>query len=362
MSAPVPASRPAPVPEPGAGVSYVMPVLNEVHYLEQAVRSILEQETDEPREIVLALGPSHDGTTELATRLAAEDDRIHLVENPRTHIPVGLNLAIRASRFPTVVRVDAHSVLPAGYTRRALDTLARTRAANVGGLMKAEGLTPFQSAVARTYTSRFGLGGPSYHVGGDEGPCESAYLGVFRRDALDEVGLYDESVRRGEDWELNLRIRGAGYTVWFDPALAVTYRPRETWTKLVRQFFATGSWRGELARRIGTRNGLRYFVPPALVAWLLLAAVAGVAAAAGARGAWLVPAWILWGGVGVYGIALVGVVAGAAGGRSLGDRWRSLAVFPTVHVAWGVGFWNGLLRGAHRTHDTSRLAPGGSHT
>lgn len=363
MSSPAPASRPADVPPPGAGVSYVMPVLNEVRYLEPAVRSILEQETSEPCEVVLALGPSNDGTTELARRIAADDARVVLVDNPRTHIPVGLNLAIRASRYPTVVRVDAHSVLPQGYTRQALETLARTRAANVGGVMKAEGLSPFQSAVARTYTSQFGLGGPSYHVGGDEGPSESAYLGVFRRSVLDEVGLYDESVRRGEDWELNLRIRAAGYTVWFDPRLAVTYRPRETWGQLVRQFFATGSWRGELARRLGSRNGLRYFVPPALVAWLALTVVVGaVTGLASLGGAWPWISAALGAGAALYVIALLAVVASSAGGRTLGDRLRSLVVFPSVHLAWGAGFWNGLLRGAHTTHDTSRLTSGGTPT
>src|SRR6478609_8967396 len=88
---------------------------------------------------------------------------------------------------------------------------------------------------------------------------------------LDEVGLFDETIRRGEDWELNLRIRAAGYRVWFDPSLSVTYWPRESWTRLARQFRATGAWRGELVRRFGRRNGIRYFAPPALVLVVALA-------------------------------------------------------------------------------------------
>lgn len=99
-----------------------MPVLNERGYLEHAVASVLEQQLDGPAELVLALGPSTDGTTELAQSLAAGDDRIRLVDNPDAHIPVGLNAAIRASRYSTIVRVDAHSELsPAtrsGHSRR----------------------------------------------------------------------------------------------------------------------------------------------------------------------------------------------------------------------------------------------------
>ena len=87
-----------------------------------------------------------------------------------------MNIAIRASRYPTIVRVDAHSELEPGYTRRALQTLTRVGAANVGGVMRADGRTPFQRAVARAYNSRIGLGGGAYHGGADEGDAESAYL------------------------------------------------------------------------------------------------------------------------------------------------------------------------------------------
>ncbi|MBT2475532.1 glycosyltransferase, partial [Microbacterium sp. ISL-103] len=73
-----------------------MPVLNERAYLEHAISSVLAQELTVPAELVLALGPSTDGTTELAHRLAAGDERIRLVDNPAAHIPVGLNAAIRA--------------------------------------------------------------------------------------------------------------------------------------------------------------------------------------------------------------------------------------------------------------------------
>src|SRR5690349_8803572 len=118
-----------------------MPVLNERDYLEHAVASVLAQDVDGPMELVLARGPSTDGTTPLAHRLAEEEPRLRIVDNPAAHIPVGLNAAIRASRFPTIVRVDAHSELAPGYTRRALETLRRTGAANVGGVMRADGRT-----------------------------------------------------------------------------------------------------------------------------------------------------------------------------------------------------------------------------
>jgi succinoglycan biosynthesis protein ExoA len=348
--------RDAPVPPADAGVSFVMPVLNEIGYLERAVHTVLDQDVPGPMELILALGPSSDGTTELAERLAAADPRIVLVPNPAADIPTGLNLAIARSTLPTIVRVDAHSELSPGYTMRALETLARVRAANVGGIMRAEGRSPFQRAVARAYNSPFGLGGGAYHGGTREGAAESAYLGVMRRSVLEEIGGFDESLRRGEDWDLNLRIRRAGYRVWFDPALAVTYWPRESWTRLARQFRATGAWRGELVRRYGRRNSLRFFAPPALVVAVAASAVVGALQATRLlSGIGALAASVVYLPVLAY-VALVGAVAaGRGGGRGWRDKAWTAAVLPTMHLSWGAGFLGGVFSGARDTVDTSRL-------
>jgi succinoglycan biosynthesis protein ExoA len=346
----------AAVPPADAGVSFVMPVLNEVAYLERAVATVLAQDVPGPMELVLALGPSTDGTTALARELAARDPRIVLVDNPGADIPKGLNLAIRASSLPTVLRVDAHSELSVGYAQEALAVLARTRAANVGGVMRADGRSPFQRAVARAYNSPIGLGGGAYHGGTHESEAESAYLGVMRRAVLDEVGMFDESIRRGEDWELNLRIRRAGYRVWFDPKLSVTYWPRESWLRLARQFRATGAWRGELVRRYGRRNSLRFFAPPALVVVIALAVVVAVLQATRVLHGWgAVAASVVYVPVALYVLLVLAVGLGPGGGRGWRDKLWTLAVLPTMHLAWGAGFLAGVLTGARDTVDTSRL-------
>ncbi|MBQ3357547.1 MULTISPECIES: glycosyltransferase family 2 protein [Microbacterium] len=340
---------------PPVGVSFVMPVLNERGYLEHAVQSVLAQDLDVPVELILALGPSTDGTTEIANRLAADDERIRLVDNPAAHIPVGLNAAIRAGRYSTVIRVDAHSELSPGYAARAMQTLERTGASNVGGVMHAEGRAPFQKAVARLYNSPVGLGGGAYHGGAHEGEAESAYLGVMRREVLDEVGLFDETIRRGEDWELNLRIRQAGHRVWFDPTLAVTYWPRESWVRLARQFRATGAWRGELVRRFGRRNGIRFFAPPVLVLLTIVAVIIGILQLTGVlSGLASLIASIVYAPLAAYALLVVAVAA-APGGGGIRQRLWTLLVLPTMHLAWGWGFLGGVLRGAGDTVDASRL-------
>jgi hypothetical protein len=350
------ARKDAPVVADDAGVTFVMPVLNEHAYLERAVQTVLAQDAGGPSELILALGPSTDGTNELARELARRDPRIVLVDNPAADIPIGLNLAIRAGRYPTIVRVDAHSELEPDYTRRALATLSRVRAANVGGIMRADGHTRFQRAVARAYNSPIGLGGGAYHSGTHEGEAESAYLGVMRRAVVEEVGLFDETIRRGEDWELNLRIRQAGYRVWFDPGLSVTYWPRDSWNRLARQFHATGRWRGELVRRSPGVTPPRFFAPPALVVTTALALVVGVLQVTGViAGGWSLAASVVYVPLVAYAAVIVAVALGRQGGPGWRDKAWTIAVLPTMHFAWGTGFIAGVAAGAHDTVDTSRL-------
>jgi succinoglycan biosynthesis protein ExoA len=326
------------------GVSYVMPVLNEVHEIRSAVESLVAQDYDGPFEVILALGPSVDGTNEIVAEMATADPRIRSIPNPVGSTPAGLNVAILESKYPVTVRVDAHSVLPADYTRIAVETLLRSGADNVGGIMQAAGRTPFEKAVARAYGSRVGLGGTPHHVGGKEGPADTAYLGVFQRHRLIEVGLFDENIKRGQDWELNRRLRATGGTVWFTPALTVIYRPRPSLRTLVRQFVATGIWRGELVRRFGVAGSARYLVPPVMVLGVALGLVAGIVGLVGlATHAGAV--WALVGFVIPLVYVVFVIVAAVVTGRGDGarSRWWFLVVLPCIHFGWGLGFVAGFL-------------------
>ena len=100
--------------------------------------------------------------------------------------------------------------------------------------------------------------GARFHTGGDAGPADTVYLGVFRRAWLTRMGGYDPRFTRAQDWELNHRIREAGGLVWFSPLLRVAYRPRPTLAALARQYRDYGRW-----RRVVTRSSA---VPLALIA------------------------------------------------------------------------------------------------
>jgi succinoglycan biosynthesis protein ExoA len=315
-----------------------MPVLDEERHIEAAVRGVLRQDYPGELELILAVGPSADRTHQIADALAAADPRIRVVDNPAARTPAALNLGIAMAKHEIIVRVDGHGELTDGYIRRAVELLDETGAANVGGVMDAQGTTPFEEAVAVAYTTRLGLGGSAFHL--PESPpaeAETVFLGVFRKDALVDVGGFDESMHRAQDWELNYRLRTSGYKIWFSPELRVTYRPRSTVRDLVRQMYDTGAWRRELVRRHPETVTLRYLAPPFTVLGVLVGSIGGLLGVA-------LDSRLLRVGF----LAPAGYLALIIGGSLLTTRPMSTAarlrlplVLAATHLAWGAGFLRG---------------------
>lgn len=307
-------------------VSVVMPVLNEERHLADSVAMVLRQDWPGGLEIVLALGPSTDGTDEVAARLSSGDARVRTVANPSGRTPEGLNAAIAISTGEIIARVDAHAEIPTTYLRTAVAALEETGADNVGGIMNAVGVSPLERAIACAMKSPLGVGGSRFHVGGGAGEADTVYLGVFRREALERVGGYDPHFARAQDWEMNHRIRTSGGRVWFTPDLVVTYRPRSTLAKLADQYRGYGRWRRVVARRHpGTANA-RYLAPPTMVAGTLAATALGAIW----RPAWLVPAGY------IAGVTVGGWLISK--GEEPAVRLRVPAAIAIMHWAWGIGF------------------------
>jgi succinoglycan biosynthesis protein ExoA len=320
-------------PDDWPTVSVVIPARDDASHLPAAVEAVLTQDYPRALELVIAVGPSQDGTEDVAAGLSAEHPPVRVVENPAGTTPAALNRAIGASAGEIVVRIDSHSEPPPGYVRRAVEVLQATGADNVGGVQQAVGTTPFQRAVAAAMSSPFGVGDAKFHYGGEPGPTDTVYLGAFRRSALDRTGGFDESLLRNQDYELNWRIRATGGTVYFHPDLAVVYRPRDTWRGLARQYHEYGRWKREVLRRHPRSARWRQLVPPAALLANAGGAVLGLALH---PVFWTVPA--------VYGGAAVAAALAVPGPLRRSERLRLPLVFATMHHAWALGFLVGPPR------------------
>ena len=326
------------------GVSVIVPARDAEATLAGALESVLSQDYAGPLEVIVADGSERSATGDLVRQ---HFPMVRLVPNPGREIPCGLNVALRAARYPVVARCDACARWPAGYLMRAVGTLNRTGAANVGGRMRPVGSTRFERAVALAMTHSLGAGAARYRIGGPEGPVDTVYLGVFRRKALLAVGGFDETLLRNQDYELNWRLRERGETVWFDPELAAAYLPRRNFRALARQFFDYGRWK----RVVLTRHP-RSLRPRQLAAPLLLAAL-GCSAAAGGAGVAIAAgvvtpmlgsnsAAVLLGAAAAtpvaYGLLLLGASAAVGLRRRRAEAILLPAVTATMHIAWALGF------------------------
>ncbi len=317
-------------------VSVVIPIRNEVRALRQCLEAVLSQDYSGEFEVIVVEGASTDGTVALLEEIARSDTRLRWSTNPTGHTPTSLNLAIAQARGDVIVRCDGRAVLPGNYLTRVIELLEKTGAGNVGGRQHAVGETPFQKAVAFAMGSRFGVGGARFHRGGRAGPVDTVYLGAFPRRVLDEVGGFDETMLRNQDYELNIRIRRAGHEIHFAPDLVVSYSPRASPGKLSSQYFNFGRWRRLSARLHPGSLKLRQAAPPLLIVALaasLVLVVAGYSTAG-----LVVPILYL-------AVLLLGAVVQTMANKDPAGLLVPVAL-AIMHISWGIGFLLGPPRGA----------------
>ena len=310
---------------PKAEISVILPIRNEAAHLAKVLDAIMSQDFHGSLEVILAIGPSSDGTEQIAAAIAERDNRVVIVSNPTGRTAAGLNLAVKKSRYSNIVRVDGHAEIPHNYLRLILEILGQSGAVNVGGVMAAIGESLFERSVARAMRSPLGVGTSRFHTGGVAGSVDTVYLGAFRKEALLAVGGFDERFTRAQDWELNFRLRAAGGLVYFDPRLVVTYRPRSTIKALARQYFEYGRWRRVVSRQHEGTINYRYLAPPFTVLVTGLSLILGLLIS----NIFFIPAL-------VYSLFIL--IASILIGKSLSEVVCLPLILLTMHISWGSGF------------------------
>jgi len=306
-------------------VSVILPILNEERDLSNCISAILQQDYPSEIEVILALGPSEDKTTQIAEKLSASDSRIKLVSNPTGQTAVGLNLAIKVSSNEIICRIDGHSEISNNYVKTAVEILQQKNAVNVGGLMYADSDSGLQRVVAQAMRSKLGVGPSKFHTGGSAGESDTVYLGTYKKAAVLAAGGFDERYIRAQDWELNYRLRKNGGLIWFDPRLQVTYRPRSTFKKLAKQYFQYGRWRRVISRQHKNTVNFRYLAPPFAVATNTLSVFFSIII----NPLFITPLLI-------YFCALI--IGSLFIGRKVIDKLIMPFVLATMHFSWGIGF------------------------
>lgn len=315
-------------------VSVIMPIHNEEQFIERSLSAVLEQSYPHDRyEILIADGMSNDKTVALV-EATPDHERIRIIQNSKRLQSPGLNALIQIAQGEIIVRVDAHTIIAADYIAQCVAELQETGAANVGGQMHAEATTITGQAIALAMHSRFAVP-TAFHVGSSGQFTDTVYMGAWPKQILVAVGGFDERLRANEDYELNVRIRSNGGTIYLSPKIRSTYYGRQTFPTLARQYFIYGTAKVNTLRKHPTSLRFRQTVAPLFVAVLLLGIPLAV---------WFPLARIVW-------IAIIGMYIFCSLFFSLLNVRRSTLtiafriplVYATMHISWGLGFWSGWL-------------------
>lgn len=326
--------------EEQVAASIVIPCRNEKKTIESCIRSIFAQEIPAGGfEIIVADGMSDDGTRQIIERLAAQDSRLRIVENPDRIVSAGLNAAIRASKGEVIVRMDAHTEYASDYVRQCLMVLNETSADNVGGPWIAKGTGIMGSAIAAAFQSPFAVGGARGHDGDYTGPVDTVYLGCWPRTVFERMGLFDEDFGCNEDDEFNLRLSRNGGNIQQSTRIRSWYVSRSSLGALFRQYMRYGYWKPKVMQKHKLPASIRHLVPALFVFSLLTMPVLSL---------WW--PFVVWGELGMLAAySTCNILASLLTARRYG-----LILFPvlpavlfTYHFAYGLGFllgiWNWLI-------------------
>lgn len=311
-----------------------MPIRNEADFIERSLGAVLGQDYPRHRyEILIADGMSTDNTLSIIQQLD-EQDQVRIIPNEGIIQAIGMNNAIRIAQGQIIIRVDGHTIIAPDYIRSCVQTLQETGAANVGGGMYPQGITPMGQAIALAGRSRFAV--PSaFHVSNRPAYTDTVYMGAWQRNALEAVNGFDESLAINEDYELNYRIRQQGGRIYFSPAIRSEYYGRQTLRALARQYFRYGRYKIRVLKQHPRSVRPRQVVAPAFVAALIFG---------GLLAPWVRLIRWLWLLIILTYTSLNIAVSWQLARRHQGEhRTRLPLVFLTIHMAWGIGFWVGLF-------------------
>lgn len=323
-----------------ARLSVIVPMYNEAAHVDHLVADLAAQDFDGEVEIIVADGASTDGSAErLENAAAGAGLDVTIVPNPSRWVSPGLNACIALCTGDLIVRLDCHSHYPSDYLRRSAEAAQETGAWAVGGVPTPVGRTPMERAVACALDGPFG-GAHWTRNGGrpERTEVDNFYCGAFRPLAFERAGLFDETLVRNQDDELNYRIRHAGGQLILDPAIQSEIVPRGDFRGLARQYYQYGVWKIPVMLKHQRVLSGRSLAPAGLVASLALLALLATRSGK-ARGLLAIE-------TGIYAASATTFATRSIRRRGESPRLfpRVVASFPTMHFGYGIGLIAGIVR------------------
>jgi len=325
-------------------VTLVVAMRNEAAYIERCLASIAAQNHPPGLlEVLIYDGESNDGSAALAEGYAAGREGWAVRSNPRRIQAAAWNAGIAAAHGDIVGIVSGHAELAPSYVSAAVAALERTGADMAGGPVHAIGGGAVGEAIATATSTPFGVGGARHHYLVEAEDVDTVFMGLCHRETYQRFS-FNESMARNQDDELSYRLLDAGGRIVCDPAIQSLYRNRSSFTGLWRQYFDYGRWKVLVLRAHPGQVRPRHVVPVVLVTTL-------------AAGATLAPIsrtvrTLLIAELGLYAAATGAAAVWYGSGRPPRTAVLLAAVYPVLHLSYGMGMLRGFWQFRGQRHGT----------
>jgi len=313
-------------------VSIICPTYNEVDNIEKILKFFTDAPPDE-KELLIVDGGSNDGTKTIVEEWISKYSNIQMFENPNKYVPFALNIGIKNSSGDPIIRLDAHTEYAQDYLEQIIKTFNETGADIVGGPMNAVGKTNFQIAVAQSTSTVFGVGDSKIHKAKYKGESDHVYLGAWRRRLFDEIGYFDERLKRNQDDEFHYRARSLGKRIYLNPEIKSFYYPRSSLSKVIKQYFQYGLFKPAVLRKIKSEIKLRHLIPSLFSIYILTLSLAFLTIF------YLLPLFVY---------IFMDIYFSIRTKSNIKIVSNSLLVYPVMHLSYGFGFLTGLFKAGVR--------------
>jgi glycosyltransferase involved in cell wall biosynthesis len=309
-------------------ITVLCPTYNETEYIEKVLKFFIDAKPQD-KELLIIDGGSNDGTKEIVNDWTNKYSNIRLLENENKYVPFALNIGIKNSNGNPIIRLDAHTEYAEDYFEQIIKTFNETGADIVGGPMNAVGKTNFQKAVAHATSTVFGVGDSKIHKLKYEGESDHVYLGAWRRKLFDEIGYFDERLKRNQDDEFHYRARSLGKKIYLNPEIKSYYCPRSSLYKLIKQYFQYGLFKPIVLRKIKSGIKLRHLIPSLFSIYILSLSLAFLS------NFYLLPLMIY---------LCTDLIFSLKHKNGIKIVVYSMLIYPSIHLSYGIGFLAGLFK------------------
>lgn len=246
-------------------VSIVIPAYNEGEVIEGAIQSLLLM--DYPTfEVLVVDDGSTDNTPEVVRRWEGRGGGVdvRLVSKRNGGKAAALNSGISQARYPFVLCMDADSWMDPGTLRAAMERFEDPTVGAVAGNVKVanrKGMLPRLQALEYIEGLNMPRRAQGFIAAVNVVPGP---IGIFRREALEEVGGYDTDTF-AEDADLTLKLLTSGWKILYeDQAITWTDAPDNA-LDLIQQRYR---WTRGILQALRKRRGLFLRPFPDFPLWL----------------------------------------------------------------------------------------------